>query len=68
MVTLLYYYREATAPKGVKGWLEENEERQANQAEEVDIINKDTETQSAVPVKEDFKESFSLKKLFNRDE
>jgi|TARA_B110000908_G_scaffold65704_1_gene79591 hypothetical protein len=65
---IIYYYREATAPKGVKGWLEENKERQSNQAEEVEIRNNDTEAQSAVPVKEDFKESFSLKKLFNRDE
>jgi len=28
---IIYYYREATAPKGKDGWLEENEERQQNQ-------------------------------------
>ena len=28
---IIYYYREATAPKGAKGWLEENKERQQNQ-------------------------------------
>jgi len=28
---IIYYYREATAPKGADGWLEENKERQQNQ-------------------------------------
>jgi len=28
---IIYYYREATAPKGKDGWLEENKERQQNQ-------------------------------------
>ena len=27
---IILYYREATAPKGVDGWLEENAERQQN--------------------------------------
>ena len=31
---IILYYREATAPKGVDGWLEENAERQNNQVEE----------------------------------
>lgn len=58
---IIYYYREATAPKGAKGWLEENAERQSNQAEEVKIKNEDTEQsslQAEAPTS-----GFNLKKL-----
>ena len=37
---IIYYYREATAPKGVDGWLEENKERQDNQEEAVKVETK----------------------------
>lgn len=36
---IIYYYREATAPKGAKGWLEENAERQQNQLEAAEADN-----------------------------
>ena len=60
---IIYYYREATAPKGVDGWLEENKERQDNQEEAVKVETKPVE----IEPKED--NGFNLKKLFgNRDE
>ena len=37
---IIYYYREATASKGVDGWLEENKERQDNQEEAVKVETK----------------------------
>ena len=36
---IIYYYREATKPKGTKGWLEENAERQQNQKEAAEADN-----------------------------
>lgn len=57
---IIYYYREATAPKGAKGWLEENAERQDNQAQEVKIKNEDTEQSSLKP---EAPSGFSLKKI-----
>jgi hypothetical protein len=57
---IIYYYREATAPKGAKGWLEENAERQDNQAQEVKIKNEDTEQSSLQP---EAPSGFSLKKI-----
>jgi len=36
---IIYYYREATAPKGIDGWLEENKERQQNQRDEEEANN-----------------------------
>lgn len=36
---IIYYYREATAPKGIDGWLEENAERQANDIEAAEADN-----------------------------
>ena len=36
---IIYYYREATAPKGADGWLEENAERQQNQLEAAESDN-----------------------------
>ena len=60
---IIYYYREATAPKGVDGWLEENKERQDNQEEAVKVETKPVEME----LKED--NGFNLKKLFgNKDE
>ena len=60
---IIYYYREATAPKGVDGWLEENKERQDNQEEAVKVETKPVEMKP----KED--NGFNLKKLFgNKDE
>lgn len=59
---IIYYYREATAPKGVDGWLEENQERQDNQEEAVKVETKPVEIE---PIEE--KPSFNLKKLFGQD-
>tara|TARA_B100001939_G_scaffold347632_1_gene369867 strand:+ start:1870 stop:2571 length:702 start_codon:yes stop_codon:yes gene_type:complete len=59
---IIYYYREATAPKGVDGWLEENKERQDNQEEAVKVETKPVEIE---PIEE--KPSFNLKKLFGQD-
>ena len=36
---IIYYYREATAPKGVDGWIKENKERQDNQKEAIEAEN-----------------------------
>jgi hypothetical protein len=54
---IIYYYREATAPKGIDGWLEENTERQNNQRQEEEANN---ESQYQEPVQES---GFSLQKL-----
>jgi len=58
---IIYYYREATAPKGKDGWLEENKERQQN---DLDAAAADNEqpTGPAPSVKET-KSAFSLKSL-----
>lgn len=56
---IIYYYREATAPKGVDGWLEENKERQEQQVEKAEA---DNEQVSVEPEVED-KSGFSLKSL-----
>lgn len=60
---IIYYYREATAPKGKDGWLEENKERQQNQKDAVEPV---VETQTSEVVVED-ETGFSLKKLFGTD-
>ncbi len=53
---IIYYYREATAPKGKEGWLKEDEERQEQQVEKAEADNE--------PVVETKDESgFSLKSL-----
>tara|TARA_B100001057_G_scaffold499501_1_gene610411 strand:+ start:1244 stop:2020 length:777 start_codon:yes stop_codon:yes gene_type:complete len=52
---IIYYYREATAPKGVDGWLEENKERQEQQQEEIKE-NAEAEVQPQ-------ESGFSIKKL-----
>ena len=57
---IIYYYREATAPKGVDGWLEENKERQEQQVEEAKA---DNETAQAPVVETKPSEGFSLKSL-----
>ena len=56
---IIYYYREATAPKGVDGWLEENKERQEQQVEKAEA---DNEQVSVEPEVED-NSGFSLKSL-----
>ena len=56
---IIYYYREATAPKGVDGWLEENKERQEQQVEKAEAEN---EQVSVEPEVED-NSGFSLKSL-----
>ena len=56
---IIYYYREATAPKGVDGWLEENKERQEQQVEKAEA---DNEQVSVEPEVED-KSGFSLNSL-----
>lgn len=60
---IIFYYREATKPKGKDGWLEENKERQQNQLEEEDLNN---QTQYADQPEESIKDpvtGFSIKKL-----
>ena len=56
---IIYYYREATAPKGPDGWLEENEERQQN---DLDAAAADNEQPQQQPAPEE-KSAFSLKSL-----
>lgn len=60
---IIYYYREATAPKGKDGWLEENKERQQNQKDAAEPV---VETQTSEVVVEE-ETGFSLKKLFGTD-
>jgi hypothetical protein len=59
---IIFYYREATKPKGKDGWLEENEERQDNQVEAEEANN---EQQYTPPVADQPQEEtgFSIKKL-----
>ena len=57
---IIYYYREATAPKGKDGWLEENKERQEQQVEEAKA---DNETVQAPVVETKDDSGFSLKSL-----
>jgi hypothetical protein len=57
---IIYYYREATAPKGKEGWLEENKERQDNQKEAVEADNEQPETEAP---KVETKSAFSIKNL-----
>jgi hypothetical protein len=57
---IIYYYREATAPKGKDGWLEENKERQQN---DLDAAAADNE-QPEQPVNTQKESSgFSLRSL-----
>lgn len=59
---IIFYYREATKPKGKEGWLEENEERQDNQRETEEANNEQQYTPPAEqPVEEDT--GFSIRKL-----
>ena len=59
---IIYYYREATAPKGPDGWLEENKERQENQKETVESNNEPT-VESSAPDLEETKSAFNIKSL-----
>lgn len=63
---IIYYYREATKPKGSKGWLEENEERQDNQREAVEFENEQQENPQTLPQPE--ASGFNLRKLFGGDD
>ena len=56
---IIYYYREATAPKGVDGWLEENKERQEQQVEKAKADNE----QASVEPEVEENSGFSLKSL-----
>jgi hypothetical protein len=56
---IIYYYREATAPKGKEGWLDENKERQQN---DLDAAAADNEQPQQQPAPEE-KSAFSLKSL-----
>jgi len=56
---IIYYYREATAPKGPDGWLEENKERQEQQVEEAKADNE----QASVEPEVEENSGFSLKSL-----
>ena len=59
---IIYYYREATAPKGKEGWLEENKERQDNDKEAAKADNEQPATTEAPSVQET-KSAFSIKSL-----
>lgn len=61
---IIYYYREATKPKGSKGWQEENAERQQAQLEAAEADN----VQPEQPKPEPQSQGFSLNpfKLFNK--
>lgn len=59
---IIFYYREATAPKGVDGWLEENEERQQNQKTEEEANNEADYSEPFVLQPEE-ETGFNLKKL-----
>ena len=56
---IIYYYREATAPKGPKGWLEENKERQEQQVEKAEADNE----QATVEPEVEESSGFSIKSL-----
>ena len=56
---IIYYYREATAPKGVDGWLEENKERQEQQVEKAKADNE----QASVESDAEETSGFSIKSL-----
>ena len=58
---IIYYYREATAPKGVDGWLEENKERQENQKDAAEADNEPVT--STAPDLEETKSAFNIKSL-----
>ena len=51
---IIYYYREATAPKGVDGWLEENKERQEQQVEKAEADNEQVSVEPEVEEKSGF--------------
>lgn len=55
---IIYYYREATAPKGPEGWLEENTERQNNELKAEEANNEQQYQEE--PKKES---GFNLQKL-----
>lgn len=50
---IIYYYREATKPKGKDGWAEENAERQRAQLEAAEADNEQPEQPQPVPQKEE---------------
>lgn len=57
---IIYYYREATAPKGKDGWLEENKERQENDLEAAEADNENPQPQ---PKEQSEDGAFSIKSL-----
>jgi len=58
---IIFYYREATKPKGKEGWLEENAERQNNQRTEEEANNQEQYTPEQP--QEETETGFSIKKL-----
>jgi hypothetical protein len=62
---IIFYYREATKPKGKDGWLEENTERQENQIEAEQENNQEQYTPQQPPTVEPAETGFSLKKFIN---
>jgi acid phosphatase class B len=58
---IIYYYREATAPKGIEGWLEENKERQDNQNEAIEAEK--VEPTGPAPSVKETKSAFSITNL-----
>lgn len=62
---IIFYYREATKPKGKDGWLEENAERQENQKEEEQSNNQEQYAPDIPELVEPVESGFSIKKLLN---
>lgn len=62
---IIFYYREATKPKGKDGWLEENAERQENQKEEEQSNNQEQYAPDIPELDEPVESGFSIKKLLN---
>ena len=58
---IIYYYREATAPKGKDGWLKENAERQQNDLDAAAADNEQPERPAER--EEETKSAFSLRSL-----
>ena len=64
---IIYYYREATAPKGVEGWLEENAERQQNQRD-AEEANNESQYQEQQPESTGFNIRSLIPGIGNNDE
>lgn len=62
---IIFYYREATKPKGKDGWLEENAERQESQLEFEEANNEQPQQQTQQIEQESFLDKIKLPSIFN---